>query len=245
VNYFVDSSGQPAAFREYASGSGILAATLTDPSQVPGSPSLPGNIAVTTPQGNIIANQGGILQTVLNGTLLPGPTVTLVAGTRPTAGSAGYAGNIQLGNSGVIGGTVNLDANGNITGLVISKQDTTINAAQSFSGTVVAGGTANLAAGGPIIGIIVGIGGVNASGGAGVSATVLSQNASVNGAQAASTLGTSANATSAAQSASQQSSSDAKQVASADKKEDDSGKKTGKRPLLTKRSRVTVILPKA
>src|SRR5207245_2438388 len=108
----------------------------------------------------ITANQGGILQSVLNGNLLPGPKITLVAGTRPDAGPVAYPGNIALGDSGVIGGTVNLDANGDITGLIISRQDSTINAAQSFSGTVLSGGTANLAAGGSVSGTIIGIGGV-------------------------------------------------------------------------------------
>jgi filamentous hemagglutinin family protein len=239
VNYFVDASGAASAYHENVSGSGILATTLADPSQVPGSPLLPGNIAVTTPQGNIVANLGGILQTVQNGTLTPGPTVTL------SAGSPGYIGNIQLGNSGVVGGTVTVDASGNVTGLVISKQDAIVNAAGNFSGTVMSGGTANLSAGGGITGTIIGIGGVNASGGAGVSANVFSQNASVNGGASESTLGTSTSATSAAQSASQQSSSDAKQVASSDQKADDKPKSNRKSPTLVKRSRVTVILPKA
>jgi filamentous hemagglutinin family protein len=238
VSYFVDGSGAPASYHEYVAGSGIIATTLVAPSQVPGSPALPGNIAVSTPEGDIVANQGGILQAVLNGILTPGPSITL------QAGSDGHIGNISLGDSGVIGGTVNVTANGNVSGLVISKQDATINVGGNFNGTVVSSGTANLSAGGGIAGIVIGIGGVNASGGAGVSATVFSQNASVNGGAAESTLGTSSTASSAAQSASQQSSSDAKQVASSDQKPDDKPKSNGKRPTLVKRSRVTVILPK-
>jgi hypothetical protein len=243
VSYYV-SEGVKAEFNESVFGSGIMATTLIDPSRVPGSPALPGNILVETPQGNIVANQGGILQAVLNGSLLPGPTITLIAGTRPSGGSAGFAGNIQLGDSGVIGGTVNLDANGDITGLVISRQNSTINAAQSFNGTVLAGGTANLSAGGNIAGTIIGIGGVSASGGAGVSATVLGQNVSVNGGQSESTLGTTATATSVGQSASQQANTDAKQEVAGGQQQDDDKKNKGKRPIITRRSRVTVILPK-
>ena len=206
---------------------------------MPGSSALPGNIAVTTPEGNIVANRGGILQSVLNGTLLPGPTVTL------EAGSDGHIGNIDLGSSGVIGGTVDVSANGNVSGLVISKQDATINVGGSFNGTVMSSGAANISAGGTISGNIIAVS-VNASSSSGgVSATVFSQNASVNGGQAESTLGTSTTATSAAQSASQQSSSDAKQIASSDQKSDDKPKGNGKRPTFTKRSRVTVILPTA
>jgi hypothetical protein len=239
VSYFVDASGAVGSYHEYVSGSGIIATTFANPSQVAGSPVLPGNIAVATPEGDIVANQGGILQNVLNGTLSPGPTITL------QAGSSGHIGNIELGDSGVIGGTVSVTANGNVSGLVISKQDAIVNAGGNFSGTVVSGGSANLSAGGGVSGIIIGVAGVNAAGGAGVSATVFSQNASVNGGQAGSTLGTTTTASSAAQSASQQSSSDAKQVASADQKIEGKGQGNGKRPTLVKRSRVTVILPKA
>jgi hypothetical protein len=243
VSYYV-SEGVKAEFNESVFGSGIMATTLIDPSRVPGSPALPGNILVETPQGNIVANQGGILQAVLNGSLLPGPTITLIAGTRSAGDLVGFAGNIQLGDSGVIGGTVNLDANGDITGLVISRQNSTINAAQSFNGTVLAGGTANLSAGGNIAGTIIGIGGVNASGGAGVSATVLGQNVSVNGGASESTLGTTATATSVGQSASQQANTDAKQEVAGGQQPDDEQKNKGKRPVITRRSRVTVILPK-
>jgi filamentous hemagglutinin family protein len=244
VTYFVDPvTGSASSYHEIVIGSGIVATTLADPSKVPGSPGLPGNIDVETPQGNIVADLGGISQTVINGTLLPGPKITLVAGTKATEGSPGYVGNIELGNSGVIGGTVNLDANGSVTGLVISKQNTTINAAQNFNGTVLAGGTANLSAGGGVVGTIVGIAGVNASGGAGVTATVLSQNASVNGGTTESTLGTSATPTAASQSAAQQSSSDAKQQVASTDRLDNPDQKKQKKPVLTRRSRVTVILP--
>jgi hypothetical protein len=245
VNYFVDASGQANAYHEFVSGSGIVATTLQDPSKVSGSPVLPGNIDVRTPEGDIVANQGGILQKVENGTLTPGPSVTLVAGTRPSDGSPGFVGNIECGNAGVIGGTVNLDASGDITGLVISKQDVNLVAGGSFSGTILANGSANLSAGGGIGGPIIGVGGVNASGGQGVTATIFSPNASVNGAQGASTFASSTPATSAAQSASQQSTSDAKQVASAEKLGGTASGKGGKRPTFVKRSRVTVILPKA
>src|SRR5262249_14497131 len=146
----------------------------------------PGNITVETPHGDIIASRGGILQEALNGNLAGGPTVTL------TANSPKYIDNIDLGQSGVIGGTVNLEANGNISGLVISRQNSTINAGQSFSGTVLSGGTANLSAGGSIAGVVIGVGGVQASGGQGITATLLGQSVSVGGGQAQSTLGATA-----------------------------------------------------
>src|SRR5262249_30146685 len=162
-------------------GRGIVANTLVNPAAVPDSASQPGNISVKTPQGDIFASQGGIVQEALNGNVAAGPTITLVAGTRPAAGSQSYVGNITLGRSGVIAGTVSADANGNITRLVISRQNSTIVAAQSFSGTVLSGGTANLTAGGNISGTVIGVGGVNASGGQGVTAALLGQNVSVGG----------------------------------------------------------------
>jgi hypothetical protein len=256
--YYVDpASGAARQLLGGVYGSGILATTLPvhkGASAVPGSAGLPGDITVQTPQGSIMASLGGIVQEALNGNLSAGPTITLTAGTPPSGDPQspdyfpGYKGNIDLGDSGVIGGTVTATANGNITGLVISRQNTTINAAQSFSGTVLSGGTANLAAGGSISGTIVGVGGISASGGQGVSASLLSQNVSVAGVQAQSTLGTSASATTSSQSAAQQANSEAQQqVASNTSSDDDEKKKKGKEgPTLVRRvGRVTVILPPA
>ena len=75
---------------------------------------VPGDITVLAPRGNISASLGGILQEALDGSITAGPTIDLVAGTLATPasgtpgqpgyspGSPGYAGNIDLGNSGVI-----------------------------------------------------------------------------------------------------------------------------------------------
>jgi hypothetical protein len=79
-----------------------VAETLVNAAQVPGSSGVPGDILVEAPQGDILTGLGGILQQALNGNLSSGPTITLVAG------SDNYVGNIDLGNSGVIGVTVNL-----------------------------------------------------------------------------------------------------------------------------------------
>ena len=208
-----------------------------------------------TPRGDIIASLGGILQEALNGNVSSGPTITLTAGTPASDTSPGYAGNINLGDSGVIGGTVNAtaykDANGNggnITGLVISRQNSDINAAQNFNGTVLSGGSATVSGGGTVSGIIVGVSGATVSSGVanGVSANVISQNANVGGV-AQNTLGATASATSTSQSAAQQASNDAKQqVASNNSGDDDDDKKKKKGlPLLHRIKRVTVLLPKA
>ena len=236
--FYVDpKTGAVVDKPEQVYGSGILAVAYHDSGSFPGGAARPGDIIVETPRGNITASQGGILQEAQNGINLPGPTITL------SAGSPGYIGNIDLGSSGVIGGAVDVAANGNISGLVISRQNSTITAGESFNGTVLSGGLASLSAGGTVSGIIIGVGGATVTGGAGISATVLSQNANVGG-QSQNTLGASATATGTSQAAAQQSSSDSKQVASNDSQDDDDQKKKGRRPALTRRAgRVTVILP--
>jgi hypothetical protein len=202
---------------------------------------VPGNITVEAPNGNIVSTLGGISQFALNNNIGGGPTVTLTAGT-PGIPASATQGNILLGQGGVLGGTVNLTAQGNIQGLIVSRQNANINAAQNISATVLSGGNANVSGGGAVTGTIIGIGGANVSGGE-VTADVQSQNASVNGAGSQSTLGSSASATSASQSAAQQSSNGAQQQLASDDGGDDETKK--KKPTLQRTKRVTVILPKA
>jgi hypothetical protein len=117
-------------------GSGILAIAPTSEWRAAGASGDPGDITVETPHGNIISTLGGIAQFALNGSTAGGPTVTL------TAGSPGYNGNVDLGQGGVIGGTINITAQGSIKGLIVSRENSTINAGQSFSGTLLAGGVA-------------------------------------------------------------------------------------------------------
>jgi filamentous hemagglutinin family protein len=240
-------------FGEQVYANGIVAETLTQPSEVPGSATAPGDITVKTPQGSIYANLGGIKQEALNGTAPTGPTITLEAGT-PANGDWNssdtplFVGNIELGTVGVIGETVIAKATGEIKGLVISRHDTSLTS-QSVAGlTVLAGGTANISAqtSGSGSGItIIGGAGVNASG-IGAGATLLGQNVSVNGGAAASTLGTSATATASSQSAAGQTSNETQQqVAGNDNGNGDEKKKKKKAELVRTVGRVTVILPKS
>ena len=173
-------------------GSGILAESLPPSLQSAGA-SLPGDITVSTPRGDIVAGLAGVLQLALDGNIASGPKVTLTAGTPAVKDDNGniispaITGNIDLGQSGLIGGEVNVTAQGNIKGLIISRQSSSINAAQNFSGTVLSAGNANVAAGGTVAGVIVGIGGASVSGT--VIADVIGQNVSVNGGNSTSTLG--------------------------------------------------------
>jgi hypothetical protein len=250
LSYVNPLTGQAATYAEDFFGSGILAFTLSPatPNDIangtlppPNAASAPGNITVLTPHGDITSSQAGIQQIALDGSTAAGPVINLIAG------SQNYIGNIVLGGSGVIGGSINASASGNIDGNIISRQNSNIQAQQNFNGSVVAAGSASVQAGGSVSGSIVGIGGANVSGGD-VSAQVLSQNASVNGGTQQSTLGTSASATSASQSAAQQSSSSAKQqvaVNSSDNGDDTDDKRKKKPGLMQRIKRVTVILPKS
>jgi hypothetical protein len=226
-------------------GSGILAIAPAGKYSWSGNPE-PGNVTVDTPKGNIESTLGGIEQFALDGSVAAGPTITLTAGTPASGGSPAITGNIDLGQGGVVGGTVNITAQGNIQGLIVSHQDVTIVASQNINATVLSGGTANVTASGAIAGTVVGIGGVSASGGS-ITASLVSQNVSANGASSQSTLGTTATATSTSQAAAQQATTQTKEFANTDttQQDDDSKKKGRARPALTRRvGRVRVILPR-
>jgi filamentous hemagglutinin family protein len=217
-------------------GSGIVAESLPgdelglgQPASYNGETPQPGNITVTAHQ-NITADTAGILQIALDGSVAGGPTVTLNAGDK-----------IDLGTGGLIGGTVNATAP-NISGLIISRQNSTVNAAQSFSGVVLSGGQANLNAG-SANGVVIGIGGINSSVGASGSLALLSQNVSAGGQQVGSTFAT-ATASATTQAAASSSSQASQQVAS-NGSDDDDKKKKPKSGLARSVGRVTVVLPKA
>ena len=231
---------------------GIDTETLinSNPGQLAGAATQPGSITIDTPEGDIDADVGGIIQESLTAIPLSGvPTITLMAGT-PAGGDwtsklpPVYLGNINLGNSGAIGGSIVAEATGNINGLLISQQNADVVAQQSFSGTILSGGNANVSAGTSVSGVIVGGSGVNVSGSGTVSATLLGQNVSVNGGTSQSTLGSSATATATSQAAAQQSTqSAAQQVASNDNGDDDEKKKKKKATIHV--GRVTVLLSSA
>ena len=224
-------------------GSGILAEFPIQKYQWPGGKTQPGNITVLTPNGNIISSRGGISQFALNNSIGGQPYVSLTAGTtgKPATDDQG---NIILGQGGVVGGTINITAEGKVEGLIVSQHDANINAAQSFSGTVLSGGAANFSGAGSISGTVVGIGGINTGSASLGSVSLLTQNLSGGGVSGVSTLGTSSAATAASQAAAQQSSQASEQVASGNT-DDEDDKKKKKKPEIRKVSRVTVILSSA
>jgi filamentous hemagglutinin family protein len=249
INVFIPTASLNTPY-EYPFANGIVADTLIplpNGSAVPGAATKPGNITVITPEGSIYANLGGILQESLGGTLQPGPTVTLEAGTPNPPGDWKstapplYVGNVELGNAGAIGGTINVEATGKVSGLLISSQNANITSQTVGNLTVLSVGTATVSSQSGSGGVtIIGGQGVNATGVG--NATLLGQSVSVNGNTAQSTLGSSATATATSTSAAGQTSGTTQQQVAGNDNGDDNKKK---KPQLRKIGRVTVILASA
>jgi filamentous hemagglutinin family protein len=244
------------AYEPIIPGSGILATTFPPrDSQFPAPENTVGNILIEAPNGDINASAGGILQLPLNGADTSSAIVTVLAGYQLEDGHGNpvYADDLAAGNpvlisanrnidasgSGVIGSIVNLQASGNVNGLVFARNTANVSAQQNVNVTVLAEGTANVSAGGDISGTIIGIGGVNASGSA-IDASLLSENVSASGdtsgAKEGFAQGTAANSASQSMNNNQNTA-----VASDD---DESKKKRGKGIALAQKvGRVTVELP--
>jgi filamentous hemagglutinin family protein len=224
-------------------GSGVIAILEPAKYQTPGGMQVPGDIEIQTLNGNINSIFGGIRQFALNGVSGGSAIIDLIAGTHGVAPDADQ-GNINLGGP-IIGQTVDLDYTGNFTGILIAQENANITG-ENFSGVLLAGGTANIAASGSVSGTVVGIGGINATGGGTVTANLVSENVSANGATT-STLATSSTGTSASSSAAQQATSSAQQqmAANSSNDSDNSDNKKKKPGLMQRIKRVTVILPKS
>lgn len=253
VNYFAPNYHGTEPL-ESVPANGIVAGTLTAAGSTagayipPGAATLPGNITVSTPQGSIYADLGGISQVGYDETLSAASgytAITLTAGT-PAGGDwsstepPAYIGDLVLGNTGVIGVNVNARFTGRISGRIFSQGDANVTGQTIGDLQVVAVGKVNVSAQdgntGPIT--IVAIGGAKVNGIG--PATILSS--SVNG--GAGTFATSSSASSASQSATSQTSTEnQKQVASNENGNDDDKKKK-KTGLARTVGRVTVILPR-
>jgi filamentous hemagglutinin family protein len=240
--------------------SGITALTFParpDDGSYPAPPALLGNILVEAPNGDIAANAAGILQIPLNGLNYPDATTTVLAGyeLRDGAGNAVSAADLADGTpvlvspnedinasgSGIITGNANLDASGNINGLIFARDNININAQQNINVTAFGIGNVNVSSsGGTISGTIIGVGGVTASGSS-VSASLISANVSgATSGQSGLGQGVAANATS--QGLANNESTQA--AAASDQGADDQKKKKGKQIALAQKvGRVTVILP--
>ena len=254
VNSFSVAPGthQVSAYAVTIPGSGILATTFpNDAGQAVG------NILVETPNGDVNASAGGIVQLPLNGVNTARSIVEILAGSElrnaggnpvfaaditsgtPAQVSAGR--NIDASGSGVIGSTVDLNATGDIIGLVFARNNINLNAQQNINVTALAQGNVSVSSGGTISGTIVGVGGVSASGSS-IDASLLSQNVSASGdtsgAKQGFAQGTAANATS------QGMANDNTAAAASNSGGTDDDSKTKKKiSLAQKVSGVTVLLP--
>lgn len=143
-------------------GSGLIASTV-------GQSSVPvGNITVSTPDGSINANVGGIEQIAFNHNG-GGGFIELDAG-----------GNIDAGNSGVIGSNIKAQAGGDISGVFVGSGNVALNAVNNFSGTVVGSSTVAINAGGTVSGTVVGGESISVSG-ATIAASLISGSVSTTG----------------------------------------------------------------
>jgi hypothetical protein len=205
-----------------------------------------GNVAVSTPRGDILARSGGVVQASFNGTSTTGASVKLTAGTKPEGTDPGFAGSIDASKSGVIGGNVSLEATGPVVGVVFATGNINIDTPQSVNVTALAQGNVNVTAGGTISGTVVGIGSISASGGA-IEASLLSQNVSSSGGSSSGQVGfAAANVAGATAQAASATSSDAKTTTASAKteSEDEDRRRNPTRPVLTRTvGRVTVLLP--
>jgi hypothetical protein len=218
-------------------GSGILATTfILDPSYP--APAVPvGNILVETPNGNVNANAGGIVQLTLNHADSSSATVTVLAGEDADGNILSPGRNIDASGSGIIAENVILKASGTIQGVIIAKNNIDLNAAQGIPSLLAIGPTIEAVA--PSFGPTVKLIGTEHVDAAGARPDqILSQDA--NGGGSTFTPGTAADA------ASQSATSEdvAKATEASDDQTDDEKKKKGKGiALAQKTGRVTVILP--
>ena len=236
-------------------GSGILATTFPPrDSSYPAPENSVGNILVETPNGNISASKGGIVQLPLNGADNAGSIVAVLAGyeMRDSSGHAVSAAeiadgtavlvsdgrNLDASGSGVIAQNAVLKASGKIDGVIFARGNIDLAAVGNVNVTALAQGNVNVNSGGTISGTIIGVGGVSASGGS-IEANLESNNGISGDTSGAKGFAQGTAASAAATAASNET------TATTEKKSDDEdlAKKKKGIALAQKVSRVTVQLP--
>jgi filamentous hemagglutinin family protein len=164
----LNKAGQLVATAASIPGSGILATTLgSSKAQV-------GDIDISTPEGSVNANAGGIFQLAYNGRD-QNSSININAGQ-----------NINATGSGIIGSTIQLHAGKNITGLIVASHDLNIAAQQNVDVTAVSGGNTSVG-GAKVSGTIISSGGLDASGD--ISASLISENVSASGNTSGASIG--------------------------------------------------------
>jgi hypothetical protein len=172
--------GEVGSFADQIPGSGIMATSF--PQLAPGQTSSQiGNITVETPEGDIVASHGGIVQLALGAAAVNDATITLNAGSKNSDGSVAYVGNVDATGSGVIGVQVNITATGNVNGLVVASAGVNVSALQNVNATVLSQGAASVTAGLTVSGIVVGAKDVNVAGASDVAAAFSVGNVNASG----------------------------------------------------------------
>lgn len=245
---FLNAQGNVQSDYDFIPGSGILATSF--PELVYGQTSGQlGNITVETPEGNIEASQGGIVQLALGPVAHNDATINLIAGSKNSDGTVAYVGNVNTSGSGVIGGQVNISATGNINGLVVATLGANVNALQNVSATVLSQGGATVSAGGTVSGTIVGVGSVSVSGATDVAAAFSASTVSASGAQSGAAVAaapTGSNSSSAAatqQQVAQSTQSNSEIADNGNESDEEKKKRAQKSKLMEYVGRVTVLLP--
>jgi filamentous hemagglutinin family protein len=243
---YVNAEGDLEYLNEVIPGSGILATSF--PQLVYGQTTGQlGNITVETPQGNIVASQGGIEQLVLGPVAHDDAVIDLVAGSY-SGNSVAFVGNVDASGSGVVGSQVNISATGSINGLVVASLGANVNALQNVSATVLSQGGAVVSAGGTVSGTVVGVGSVSVSGATDVAAAFsggsVSTSGAVSGAAVAAAPTGSSSAAAAATTQQVNQSTQPNTDLAANDTGDENEKKKKKSQLMEYVGRVTVLLPK-
>ncbi len=201
--------------------SGILATTVF------GSDAALGNITINTPNGSVNSSLGGVLQISFNNANTADNFININAGK-----------DINATGSGIIGYNVNLQAGGNINGVVVGSQSVAVTSQQSVDVTAVSGGNVNISAAGTVSGTVIGGGDVSVSGSS-IDAAVRGGSVSTSGDASGATLGV----PSAGPAQNVQVADNADTAGSKTDANDDELKKKKGIALAQKVSRVTVLLP--
>jgi hypothetical protein len=220
-------------------GSGIIAATLKYSTYGVG------DITVETPKGDILANSGGIVQLALGVGKSSSSMISLKAGTRDAAGNVVHPGSISAENSGVMGQNVDMEAAGDIRGLVIAQQGININAKENVNVTAIAQTGVNIG-GATISGNVISVGGAINAQGQSVDATLQADSVNASGSANAKgfTGGNAAGATSTVKQTEEPAKDNTSVTAKAEE-EDEKKKKRASVIAVRTKGRVTVILPKS
>ncbi|MGA2499604.1 MAG: filamentous hemagglutinin N-terminal domain-containing protein [Tepidisphaeraceae bacterium] len=218
-------TGQLVDIPATVAGSGILATTL------PHSHGVLGDITIETPKGSINASAGGIIQIALNGASYANHSITLDAGQ-----------DINSSGSGIIGADLNLNAGGDIIGILFSRGNINVRSAANVKVTAFALGDVAINAGGDVAGTVIANGTADVSGQS-ITASLISESVSASGDAASATLGVPQSNVAKQDAKVAEDASTAAAKTDENASDDDKKKKDRTITLAQKAGRVTVITP--